>query len=56
MSDEDTELPYPDAKVAEKLCVGGPCFYLFPEELTNNNSELEGGTSNDCNAADFHSQ
>jgi hypothetical protein len=42
---EDTELPYPDAKVAEKLCVGGPCFYLFPEELTNNNSELEGGTS-----------
>jgi len=38
---EDTELPYPDAKVAEKLCIGGPCFYLFPEELTNNNAESE---------------
>ena len=42
---KDTELLFPDAKVAEKLCVGGPCFYLFPEELTNNNLELEGGTS-----------
>ncbi len=42
---KDTELPYPDAKVAEKLCVGGPCFYVFPEELSNNNLELEGGTS-----------
>ncbi len=25
---DDVELPYPDAKVAEKLCGGGPCFYL----------------------------
>ncbi len=24
----DVELPYPDAKVAEKLCGGGACFYL----------------------------
>jgi hypothetical protein len=24
---DDVELPYPDAKVAEKLC-GGPCFYV----------------------------
>ncbi len=40
---EDTELPYPDAKVAEKLCIGGPCFYLFPEELTN--TTVEDGTS-----------
>jgi hypothetical protein len=40
---EDTELPYPDAKVAEKLCMGGACYYLFPEELTNN--EVEAGTS-----------
>ncbi len=32
---EDTKLPFPDAKVAEKLCIGGPCFYLFPNELTN---------------------
>ena len=32
---EDTELPYPDAKVCGMLCIGGPCLYLFPEELTN---------------------
>ncbi len=32
---EDTELPFPDAKVAEKLCIGGQCFYLFPDDLTN---------------------
>ena len=25
---DDVELPYPDAKVAEKLCGGGPCFYV----------------------------
>ena len=25
---DDVELPYPDAKVAEKLCGGGACFYL----------------------------
>jgi hypothetical protein len=30
---EDTELPYPDAKVAQKLCFGGACYYLFPEEV-----------------------
>ena len=41
---EDTELPYPDAKVAEKLCIGGACYYLFPEELTTNN-EVEAGQS-----------
>jgi hypothetical protein len=35
---EDTELPYPDAKVAEKLCLGGPCYYLFHEEVTSNNA------------------
>jgi hypothetical protein len=29
--DKDIELPYPDAKVAEKLCVGRPCFYLIRE-------------------------
>jgi hypothetical protein len=23
------ELPYPDCKVTEKLCIGGPCFYLI---------------------------
>ena len=40
---EDTELPFPDAKVAEKLCIGGACYYLFPEELTN--TELEAGNS-----------
>ena len=25
---DDVELPYPDAKVTEKLCGGGACFYL----------------------------
>jgi hypothetical protein len=42
---EDTELPYPDAKVAEKLCLGGACHYLFPEELTNIAVDEDGGTS-----------
>ncbi len=34
MSDvyNDVELPYPDAKVANKLCIGGPCYYLLPGE------------------------
>ena len=35
---DDTELPYPDAKVAEMLCIGGPCYYLFPEELNGTNT------------------
>jgi hypothetical protein len=25
----DVENPYPDCKVAEKLCMGGPCYYLI---------------------------
>jgi hypothetical protein len=29
----DIELPYPDAKVAEKLCGGGPCFYVSDSGL-----------------------
>jgi hypothetical protein len=29
---DDVEFQYPDAKVAEKLSVGGACFYLFPNE------------------------
>ncbi len=28
---------------AEKLCIGGACYYLFPEELTSN--EVEAGQS-----------
>ena len=28
---EDVELPYPDAKVAGKLCVGGPARYMIKE-------------------------
>ena len=34
MSDvyDDVELPFPDAKVAEKLPIGGACYYLFPNE------------------------
>ena len=27
----DVELPYPDAKVAGRLCVGGPCKYVLKE-------------------------
>ncbi|KAI2511670.1 hypothetical protein MHU86_2736 [Fragilaria crotonensis] len=30
---DDVELPYPDAKVAEKLCGGGPCFYVSDPAL-----------------------
>lgn len=26
---DDVELPYPDCKVAEKLCIGGACYYLI---------------------------
>jgi hypothetical protein len=26
---DDVELSYPDCKVAEKLCMGGPCYYLI---------------------------
>ena len=38
---EDTELPYPDAKVAEKLSIGGPCYYLFHEEVTSAPNEVD---------------
>ena len=30
---DDVELPYPDAKVAEKLRGGGPCFYVLDPAL-----------------------
>ncbi|KAI2503969.1 hypothetical protein MHU86_10466 [Fragilaria crotonensis] len=36
---EDTELPYPDAKVAEKLRFGSACYYLFPDKVTNTVAE-----------------
>ena len=48
MSDvyDDTELPYPDAKVAEKLCIlGGPCFYMFAEELTGEDYAAAGAST-----------
>ena len=32
---DDVELPYPDCKVAEKLCIGGPCFYLTDTSFCN---------------------
>ena len=32
---DDIELPYPDAKVAEKLCIGRSCFYLIRENNGN---------------------
>jgi hypothetical protein len=28
---DDVELPFPDAKVAGKLCVGGPCKYVITD-------------------------
>ena len=33
MSDvyDDIDLPYPDAKVAGRLCIGGPCKYALKE-------------------------
>ena len=31
------ELPYPDAKVAERLCIGGPCFYSTYNAFCNSN-------------------
>ena len=34
---DDVELPYPDCKVAEKLCIGGPCFYLVDASICNSN-------------------
>jgi hypothetical protein len=39
------ELPYPDAKVAEKLCFGRACYNLFLEELSNNVEMEETGAS-----------
>jgi hypothetical protein len=42
---EDTELSFPDAKVAEKLCIGGACYFLFPEELTAAAVEEVGATT-----------
>ena len=32
---DDVELPYPDCKVAEKLCIGGPCFYLIDNTVVD---------------------
>ena len=45
MSDvyDDVELPYPDAKVAQILATGGPCYYLLPEEMHLTNTAGGGG-------------
>jgi hypothetical protein len=34
---DDVELPYPDCKVAEKLCMGGACYYLINNSICNSN-------------------
>ena len=34
---DDIEQPYPDAKAAEKLIIGRPCFYLICENNGNFN-------------------
>ena len=41
MSDiyQDTELTFPGEKVADKLCIDGACYNLFPEELTNTEAD-----------------
>jgi hypothetical protein len=41
---DDVELPFPDAKVADKLCIGGPCYYLFPDELLATTAAVGDGT------------
>jgi hypothetical protein len=40
---DDVELPYPDAKVAQILAAGGPCYYLLPEETHLTNTAGGGG-------------
>ncbi len=35
---DDVELPYPDCKVAEKLCIDGPCFYLVDSSICNSDN------------------
>jgi hypothetical protein len=40
---DDVELPYPDAKVAQILATGGPCYYLLPEEVHLTNTAGGGG-------------
>jgi hypothetical protein len=32
---DDVELPYPDCKVAEQLCIGRPCHYLINNSICN---------------------
>ena len=39
----DVELPFPEAKVADKLCIGGPCYYLFPDELLGTTASVGDG-------------
>ena len=34
---DDVELPYPDCKVAEKLCMGGACYYVIDNSLSDSN-------------------
>ncbi|KAI2508148.1 hypothetical protein MHU86_6321 [Fragilaria crotonensis] len=35
---DDVELPYPDCKVAEKLCMGGACYYVIDNSLCDSNT------------------
>jgi hypothetical protein len=34
---DDVELPYPDCKVAEKLCMGGACYYVIDSAVCDSN-------------------
>ena len=35
---DDLELPYPDCKAAEALCIGGTCYYVINNAICNSNS------------------
>jgi hypothetical protein len=38
-------LPYQDAKVANKLCIGGRCYYLLPGEDANGDNDANNNTT-----------
>ena len=47
---DDVELPYPDAKVANRLCIGGPCYYVMDGELEQTGSGTGDSSNNNNNS------
>ena len=47
---DDVELPYPDAKVANRLCIGGPCYYVMNGELEQTGSGTGDSSNNNNNS------